>query len=484
MVSMEEVISKELSCAFYIQRAKKFRTKKRLGQNFLINPEIINTIISNVKEDDIVLEIGPGAGFVTEKLVKIAKKVVAVELDEDAVNVLEKNLGGYENFTLIHNDILKTSLEDIFKEEKLQGKKIKIVANIPYYITSPIIAHLLGEIDDIANKNRLMTDEIILMVQYEVAKRIIADNGAQNKEYGMLSILSQFWADCSIIKNVSKRCFYPSPKVDSAIVKIKINDKPRCEITPLLRRTIKAAFLQRRKNIKNSLQNAGFLNVEEALKACGFDIQIRGEKLSIQDFCNLSKALEEVQNSEHGLKKNIIPIKIEENSVPNFEKINDLKEWIFENLPLLGIIEIKSNGRKVQFSKTAINRSLKGVYRDDTKRNSYAYLKHIVESSVFAGFIKSDEKHANKVLGQELYCNILIYKNKVYGIKINIDVPKNKILPYIYAGHKVKIIKTVSAASEVSPDGLTFVRPDTANISITDIIQLFNPAQTNKKDEA
>ena len=98
---MEEVISKELSCAFYIQRAKKFRTKKRLGQNFLINPEIINTIISNVKEDDIVLEIGPGVGFVTEKLVKIAKKVVAVELDEDAVNVLEKNLGGYENFTLI-----------------------------------------------------------------------------------------------------------------------------------------------------------------------------------------------------------------------------------------------------------------------------------------------------------------------------------------------------------------------------------------------
>ena len=144
-----------------------------------------------------------------------------------------------------------------------------------------------------------MTAEIILMVQYEVAKRLVANEKSQNKEYGLLSILAQFWADCSIVKNVSKRCFLPSPKVDSAVLKIKINDAPKCEITPLLKRTIKAAFSERRKNIKNSLQNAGFLNVEEALNDAGFDIQTRGEKLSIEDFCKLSKAL-----MKYNLKEN------------------------------------------------------------------------------------------------------------------------------------------------------------------------------------
>ncbi len=492
MLFMEETISKELSCAFYIQRAKKFRTKKRLGQNFLINPEIINTIVSNVKEDDVVLEIGPGVGFVTEKLVKTAKKVTAVELDEDAVGVLEKNLGGCGNFTLIHNDILKTNLEDIFKEEKLRNKKIKIVANIPYYITSPIIAHLLGEIDEINNKNRLMIDEIILMVQYEVARRIVADNGAQNKEYGMLSILSQFWADCSIIKNVSKKCFYPSPKVDSAIVKIKINNKPKCEITPLLRRTIKAAFLQRRKNIKNSLQNAGFLNVEDALKACGIDIQTRGEKLSIQDFCALSKALEEVQNSGardsgvqvsgHAVKKNIVPIKLEAGSVPNFEKMVQLKDWILENLSLLGVIEIKSNGRKVQFSKSSINRSLKDAGRKDARRESYSKLKELLENALFGTIKNVDAKHKNRVSGQEIYYNAFIYNDKIYGVEISIDIPRIQNAFYMYAGHKIKNIKTTPGISEVSSKEGLLDSTGAATISITDIKQLFNPIKVNKKD--
>jgi len=290
----------------YLFRAKKFRAKKRLGQNFLIDPRVIDTIISNVNEDDTVLEIGPGLGFVTEKLVSIAKKVAAVELDEDAVKILEKNLAGQKNFKLIHNDILKTQLFDIFEEEYKRNNaggnnaggnnKIKIVANIPYYITSPIIAHLLGEIDDVENKNRKMIDEIILMVQYEVAKRICANHKSSNKEYGMLSILSGFWADCTIIKEVSRKSFSPSPKVDSAIVKIKVKDEPACEITPFLKKTIKAAFLSRRKNIKNALLNGGFINVEQALSACGIDIQTRGEKLSIDDFCMLSKALYEFKD--------------------------------------------------------------------------------------------------------------------------------------------------------------------------------------------
>ena len=271
----------------YILRAKKFRTKKSLGQNFLISKDVIDEILNNVSESDNILEIGPGVGFVTEKLVQKAKKVVAVELDDDAINVLEKNLSEYKNFTLIKNDILKTDIPSLFKEEE----KIKVIANIPYYITTPILVHLLGEIDDITHKTRNKITEIVLMVQYEVAKRIVADNNSKNKEYGLLSILSNFFADTKIIKKVGKRCFYPSPKVDSALVKFKINETPRVKITPNLKQTIKAAFSMRRKNIKNCLNAAGFINVVEALENCGINPNLRGENLSYEDFYKLSLEL-------------------------------------------------------------------------------------------------------------------------------------------------------------------------------------------------
>ena len=244
----------------------------------------------------IIIEIGPGVGFVTEQLVEAAKKVVAVELDNDAINVLNKNLGEYQNFTLINNDILKVDIPELFKEEISQGKKIKVIANIPYYITTPILLHLLGEIDDINFKTRNIIKEIVLMVQYEVARRIVADETAKNKEYGLLSILSNFWADTKIIKNVPKRSFYPSPKVDSALVKFIINENPRVEITPYLKQTIKASFSQRRKNIKNCLKNGAFINVEEALNSCNIDSNLRGENLSIQDFYNLSLKLKRAED--------------------------------------------------------------------------------------------------------------------------------------------------------------------------------------------
>ena len=268
----------------YILRAKKFRTKKRLGQNFLVSKEIIDEIINQADENDSILEIGPGIGFVTEKLIKKVKKLVAVELDDDAVSYLNKNLACYENFKLIHNDILKTDISTLFNE----GEKIKVIANIPYYITTPILLHLLGEIDDIKHKTRGMISEIILMVQLEVAKRIVANNKSQNKEYGLLSILSNFWAETEILKRVSKKCFYPSPKVDSALVKFKIDNKPRVQITKYLKQTIKAAFSMRRKNIKNCLKNSGFINTESALLNCGIDPNLRGENLSIENFYKLS----------------------------------------------------------------------------------------------------------------------------------------------------------------------------------------------------
>ena len=273
----------------YILRAKKFKAKKSLGQNFLIDDKIIDFIAQHANNDDEILEIGPGLGFVTEQLVENAARVVALEIDKDAINILNKNLGHKENFHLIEQDILKTNIEDLpFTKEK-----IKVIANIPYYITSPILVHLLGEIDELAHKNRSRISEIILMVQLEVANRIIANENSQNKEYGQLSILSQMYSDVEIIKKVPKNCFSPAPKVDSALVKFTINNEPKVKITKLLRRTVKAIFMARRKNVKNSLLNAGFLGVEQALEKAQIDKMTRGEKLSLEKIQELSIALEE-----------------------------------------------------------------------------------------------------------------------------------------------------------------------------------------------
>ena len=273
----------------YLQRAKFFRTKKRLGQNFLINPEVISDIIefAKITKEDTVLEIGPGVGFVTEQLVKYAKKVIAVELDEEAIKELEKL--DCDNLEIIHNDILKTDLSTLCSE------KVKIVANIPYYITSPIIAHLLGEIDDLANKNRTKIIDIILMVQEEVARRIVATEKSSAKQYGLLTILSQFWADCSIIRTVGRRSFYPAPKVNSALVYLNVREEPKLKLSDYshFRKTIKAAFSQRRKTLKNCLAGAGFdkTKVDAVIKKMKLDENIRGEKLSIEQFGELSEYL-------------------------------------------------------------------------------------------------------------------------------------------------------------------------------------------------
>ena len=273
----------------YLQRAKFFRTKKRLGQNFLINSDVIGDIIefANLTKDDTVLEIGPGAGFVTEQLIKKAGKVIAVELDEDAVKEIQKLEA--DNLEIIHQDILKTDLSELCEGE------IKVVANIPYYITSPIIAHLLGEIDDLVNKNRAKVTDIILMVQEEVARRIIATEKSPSKQYGLLTILSQFWADCSIIRLVGRKSFYPAPKVNSALIYMKVRKEPLLELSDYshFRKTIKAAFSQRRKTLKNCLLGAGFERekITNAISKMGLDENIRGEKLSIAQLGELSELL-------------------------------------------------------------------------------------------------------------------------------------------------------------------------------------------------
>lgn len=282
----------------YLQRAKSFKTKKRLGQNFLVSPDTIHAIMEHaqITQDDTVIEIGAGAGFVTEQLVKHAKKVIAIELDEDAIKELKKI--ECNNLEIIHQDILKTDLSELCEYKEgipAHQQKVKIVANIPYYITSPIIAHLLGEIDDLNNKNRNMIKDIILMVQYEVAQRIVATEKSPSKQYGLLTILSQFWADCEIIEKVGRKCFYPSPKVDSALVQMTVRTEPKLKLSDYkhFRKTIKAAFAQRRKNVKNCLLSGGFSkeNVQKSLDNMKITENTRGETISIEDFGKLSEEL-------------------------------------------------------------------------------------------------------------------------------------------------------------------------------------------------
>lgn len=273
----------------YFERAKYFRTKKRLGQNFLIDGQTISDIIdfAQIKPDETVIEIGPGVGFVTEQLVKHAKQVIAIELDEEAIKELEKL--NAPNLKIIHNDILKQDLSE------LCDGKVKVVANIPYYITSPIIAHLLGEIDDLNNKNRNKITDILLMVQEEVARRMVATENSPSKQYGLLTILSQFWADVKIMKLVGRRSFYPAPKVNSALVKLVVREKPLLELSDYthFRRVVKVGFAQRRKTLKNCLASGGFAKekISSALADLGLDENIRGEKVSIEMFGKLSELL-------------------------------------------------------------------------------------------------------------------------------------------------------------------------------------------------
>lgn len=272
----------------YLLRAKLFKTKKRLGQNFLVDEAVIDRIVEEVTPEDTVLEIGPGAGFVTENIVQKAKKVYAVEIDEDAIDALQHIKT--EKFKLIHDDILKTQLKD------LEDTTFKVIANIPYYITSPILAHLLGEIDDLNNDNRDRISEIVLMVQWEVAQRLCANQNAPAKQYGLLSILAQFNAKVEIIQKVFSKSFYPSPKVDSALVRLTLNKGPAVKVEDytFLRKVVKACFATRRKNLKNSLLNSGFQKeaVAKTLENLQLSENTRGETFSIEQLAELSTELQ------------------------------------------------------------------------------------------------------------------------------------------------------------------------------------------------
>lgn len=274
----------------YYEIAKKFRAKKRLGQNFLTDEDVIYDIIeaADIQPDDTVVEIGAGLGFVTEQLVKLAKKVVAIELDEDMVRELQKI--GADNLELVHADILKTDISQF-------GENIKVVANIPYYITSPIVAHLLGEVDDLDNKNRKSISQIVMMTQYEAAKRITANEHSEEKAYGLLTILAQFYSDVEMIRFVGAKSFFPAPKVNSAVIKFNVKNEPLLQLSDysFFKKVAKACFGTRRKNIKNSLTIAGFSKdaVQKTLSELNISETERGETFSIAKIGELSEKLKE-----------------------------------------------------------------------------------------------------------------------------------------------------------------------------------------------
>lgn len=258
------------------------RANKRLGQNFLINQDIVEQIIekSQITKEDTVLEIGPGLGTLTKALAKASKQVIAIELDENMVNILNGRPIG-DNIKVIHADILSTDLNEILKD----CDSVKVVANLPYYITTPIIMKLL--------EGRYDIKSITIMVQKEVGRRLCAKPG--NKEYGAITISVNYYSDPSVVIDVPKDNFLPAPEVDSCVVKLDIREKPPVDLIDenLFFELIKNAFCQRRKTILNSLASGNRTKEElkNILEKLSIDEKLRAENLSIYDFANISNVL-------------------------------------------------------------------------------------------------------------------------------------------------------------------------------------------------
>ncbi|MCM3389836.1 16S rRNA (adenine(1518)-N(6)/adenine(1519)-N(6))-dimethyltransferase RsmA [Ureibacillus chungkukjangi] len=268
-----------------------FSFKKSLGQNFLIDPNILRNIVShaNLTEESGAIEVGPGIGALTEHLARSAKKVVSFEIDQRLLPVLEDTLSPYDNVKIIHSDILKADVEKVIKEEMLGIEDIMVVANLPYYVTTPILLKLLND--------RLPIRGFVVMMQKEVADRITAKPGT--KEYGSLSIAIQYYVTAEIAMVVPKTVFMPQPNVDSAVIRLIKHDEPPVKVISedFLFEVTRTSFAQRRKTILNNLQSGLPSGKEkkqlilEALESANVDPTRRGETLSIQEFGKLADAL-------------------------------------------------------------------------------------------------------------------------------------------------------------------------------------------------
>ena len=266
-----------------------FMFQKRFGQNFLIDGNVVEKIVreAGVTKDDFVLEIGPGIGTMTQLLCENAREVAAVEIDTNLIPILKETLAAYDNVTVINEDILKVDIAALAKE-KNGGRPIKVVANLPYYITTPIIMGLF--------ENHVPIKSITVMVQKEVADRMQVGPGT--KDYGALSLAVQYYAKPYIVANVPPNCFMPRPKVGSAVIRLERYEEPPVKVKDekLMFRIIRASFNQRRKTLANGLKNSAELDytkeeIEAAIEALGRGASIRGEALTLEEFAKLADFL-------------------------------------------------------------------------------------------------------------------------------------------------------------------------------------------------
>lgn len=266
-----------------------FTFQKKFGQNFLIDEHVLNKIVAaaEITQDDYVIEIGPGIGTLTQYLCESAGKVTAIEIDKELIPILHETLAPYENVNVIHGDVMKTDIKELIEKEA-EGRKVKVVANLPYYITTPIIMGLL--------EKRLPIASITVMIQKEVAERMQCGPGT--KDYGALSLAVQYYADAYIAANVPQNCFMPRPKVGSAVIRLTLFDNPPVEVTneKLMFSLIRASFNQRRKTMVNAVANYEGLTISKetiakALEEAGLSATIRGEALNLEQFANLSDIL-------------------------------------------------------------------------------------------------------------------------------------------------------------------------------------------------
>lgn len=266
-----------------------FSFQKKFGQNFLIDTHVLDKIIqsANITKDDMVLEIGPGIGTMTQYLAQAAGKVIAVEIDKNLIPILEDTLSGYDNVRVINEDVLKLDLKKLADEEN-NGKPVKVVANLPYYITTPIIMGLF--------ENHIPATSITVMVQKEVAERMQAGPGG--KDYGALSLAVQYYAEPYIVANVPPNCFMPRPNVGSAVIRLMRHTEPKIVVKDekFMFKLIRASFNQRRKILQNGINNSAELSISkdavvEALRKMGLSESIRGEALTLAQFAELSDLL-------------------------------------------------------------------------------------------------------------------------------------------------------------------------------------------------
>lgn len=272
-----------------------FNFQKKYGQNFLIDRGVLESIIdaAQIGKEDFVLEIGPGIGTMTQYLCETAREVAAVEIDANLIPILSDTLGEYSNVEVLHADILKVDIQKLAAERN-GGKPIKVVANLPYYITTPIIMGLF--------ESHVPIDSITIMVQKEVADRM--QEGPGSKEYGALSLAVQYYARPEIVLNVPPSCFMPQPKVGSAVIRLTRHEEPPVHVKSekLMFQVIRASFNQRRKTLANGLNNFGAFSIgKEAIQQCietlGVPVNIRGEALSLEQFARLSDLIYDKQQA-------------------------------------------------------------------------------------------------------------------------------------------------------------------------------------------